>query len=341
MGTSNHGGDVLAIKKVRGKKGVFYLFMAIVFVTLFSLLFLSNYDYNQEEKTRMIASRLHSINDFTTDLQNDLDRAAFIAGFRAMIGLEEYLSDQGTFFDNQTQLEVAFKNVFITGELNGTPLDVMDNSSFNDYMNRVRNTADDVGITVNATVNDVNLTQQTPFTLLIEFDVNFYFSDLQKTAWWDYNLTFATEVAIYGIKDPLYTINTLGRVPNVILNYTLPTTGYVNDTNNDTTILKEFIEGNYYRTTPEAPSFLQRFTNDLSASPQGIESLVYLPALSDQGIVVNEDRSVVDHIYFSTNPSNSTDRCQIDGMDYTPDWFRLDQAHMDDYELDTLNSNPC
>ena len=85
----------------------------------------------------------------------------------------------------------------------------------------------------------------------------------------------------------------------------------------------------------------------VSASDYGIESLVYLPAISDQGLDNEDegfyrDRSVVDHIYFSQNPDTTNDHCSIQNMIYLPeDWFRLDNDHMDDYELTGLSSSNC
>ena len=56
----------------------------------------------------------------------------------------------------------------------------------------------------------------------------------------------------------------------------------------------------------------------------GIESLVYLPDLSTQGIAV-KDKSVVDYIYFSNNyPASQT----IAGM---PAWFKIDNNHLSTY----------
>ena len=127
---------------------------------------------------------------------------------------------------------------------------------------------------------------------------------------------------------------------NVILNFSLPADGFVNDTNNNTDTLIEFVEGSYYTENSDAPSFLQRFTNDLTASPSGIESLVHLPSLSDQGLVVINDSSVVDHIYFSASPGDD-DNCNIAGMIFSPNWLKMVNGTMSDYELDGLTFTPC
>lgn len=323
------------------KKGLLYISLAIVFVIFFGLLYLTQNAYRMEDRQQVIANRIHTMDDFVKDIDVDIDRAAFISGFRALLGVEEYLSQKGAFFNNLSTMEEAFRDVFLNGSYNSTSLAIMDNASFNDYLSKVSVQASSIGLIVSVNVTNVTLHQVSPWIIHVEFISDFNISNADEQFWWAYQKNFTTEVSITGLKDPLYTVNTLGRVPNTINKYFLPATGYVNDTNNDTAVLKEFVEGSYYRASSDAPSFLQRFTNNITASPNGVESLVYLPALSDQGIIVQEDRSVVDYLYFSENPDNTTDRCQIQNMIYTPDWFRVDLAHMNDYELDGLSSSPC
>ena len=197
-----------------------------------------------------------------------------------------------------------------------------------------------MGISANVTISNISLSQADPWTVEVEFFGEFNITDNRQAAWWEYNKTFRTYIPIFNLKDPLYTVNTQGRVPNVIMNFTIPADGFV-DASNNTAVLKVFVEESYYIASDEAPSFLQRFTNDVSSNENGIESIVYLPQLSDQGIVVKNDRSVVDHIYFSNSPGNSTDHCSISNMVYSPDWFRIDTDHLDTYKLDGLSYTTC
>ena len=75
-----------------------------------------------------------------------------------------------------------------------------------------------------------------------------------------------------------------------------------------------------------ARSEIAALEGDLSANENGIESLVYLPELSTQGISI-KSKSVVDYIYFSTNnPPSQT----VIGM---PSWFRLDDEHLSVYGI--------
>ena len=74
-----------------------------------------------------------------------------------------------------------------------------------------------------------------------------------------------------------------------------------------------------------APSFIQRFTNDVSPSPQGIESVVNIIVISDQEVAVHPDRIKVDFIYFNNLDFEKV--CVSDFEDYylilTSDWLAV------------------
>ena len=324
---------------ITGKKGMLYLFLAAILLTIFGSLYFITDGFKQSQDETTTTVRAHTINDFIDDLHDDLHRSSYISGFRALLGMEEYLSEQGTFFANKSQMEDAFRQLFVNGTYNGTSPTILDDASFSDYLTRVQQQGSKISVQLTINITNVTLEQTDPWNVFVNFTGHVHLEDPQAKMWWDYTTDFSTLIPIYGLKDPLYTVNTYGRVPNTIQNYTLPPAGFVDG--NDTTVLKAFIAGFYYKESTAAPSFIQRFTNDLSPSIDGIESLVYLPALADQDITIKTDRSVVDYIYFSASPNSTNDRCNIQNMIYTPNWFRLDQAHLAAYELDTLTSTGC
>jgi hypothetical protein len=82
--------------------------------------------------------------------------------------------------------------------------------------------------------------------------------------------------------------------------------------------------------------------NNLSPSPYGIESLVNLQVLADQGVVISDNnRSIVDYIFFGTVATNNY--CNIQNMIFEPDrWFVLDDGHSEFYQINTtLTRTPC
>ncbi len=327
--------------KIVGRKGFMLLFASLILASVFLFLFFSFTNNGFDDSVSDFRERVFFVSSFVDSLRSDFERAVYIGSFRSLLALEDYVSSRGSFFSNESETESFFRESLVNGTINGSVMDIMNDSSLNSYLLKAGAHASAVGLLVNVSIVNVSLSQDDPWHVKVVVDSNNFVSDLNGLVWWDFNQTVVSVVPVIGLKDPLYSVNTLGLVPNTIRNFSLPSTGFVNESNNDTSVLRQFLEGMYYRASPDAPSLLHRFFNDLSPDVNGIESLVYLPALSDQGLVVFSDRSVVDHIYFSDVFDNSSDRCSIDGMIYSPDWFRIDGDHVDDYELGNLSYVPC
>ncbi len=324
-----------------GKDAVAYTLLAFFFISIFVVLFMVLQGVTHQEHSDIIRSRVLSMKNFIDNLHGDIQRAAYISGYRALIALDEFVSSNGEFIASDPELEGYFREAFVNGTINGTSYDVLVNASFGDYIDRVRVQALKSGINVTVEILNVSLEQSSAWDLTVHYNGLFNITDVRGVAWWEYEHNFSTSIPIFGLRDPVYSVNTLGRVPYTITNFSLPAEGFV-DSSNDTSVLKQFIEGSYYIESTEAPNYLQRFTGDLSPDEFGIESIVYLPALSDQGLVVNNDSSVVDHIYFSNSGYNdSLDRCSIQNLIYSPDWFRLDEDHLKLYEVENLTYSSC
>ena len=85
-----------------------------------------------------------------------------------------------------------------------------------------------------------------------------------------------------------------------------------------------------FTNSSSAPSFLSRLQGSTTASPYGIESVVNVQKLSNQGITA-EQKSTIDYIYLSS--SNPLPKCTIPGM---PSWFYLDQNNLNTYQATAI-----
>jgi hypothetical protein len=69
-----------------------------------------------------------------------------------------------------------------------------------------------------------------------------------------------------------------------------------------------------------------RLEGNLGNSSYGIESLVNLEKFQKQGLII-KDRSIVDYVYFGTQ--NTVNK----RINNTPDWFKIDEGHLDVYQV--------
>lgn len=314
------------------KKAIFYMLTVIVFLGIMIIIMYTYQSYSIRDRQESIEIRIRSMNDFINDFNNDVHRSTRISATRALIALEDYISLSGEHFNDLDEFRDTFKETFYYGSINGTNHSLMEDSSFKDYENKVSANAKNTGMDFFINVSDITLEQDDPWNILVIIDAHIKLNDSSKLAYWDFNRSFITEVPIIGLRDPLYSINTFGRLQNTIR--LTNTTDFVDGTN--TSGLLSHIQNGYYIESPSAPSFLMRFYNNLSSSPYGIESLVDIEELNDQGLAVDESSPVVDYKYFSG--TYTADACGIQNM---PEWFKLEVSDLINYDLGGLNYTNC
>jgi len=295
-----------------------------VMIAYFSL---KNYNYTDAQES--VTSRIITLNDFIEDLNNDVGKATFIAAYRSLIAMEDHIALTGQYFNNS---ETAFEELFFNGTLNGMNKTIMNASSFRDYITRVSQIASDVGITMNMEIDSVTLAHKDPWHVAVTVNFSNYVNDTKETAHWTYKTSKETMVPIIELRDPIYSVQTLNRVPNVIIQTNL--TPFVNDVAdaNDTTNLQIHANESYYIASTMAPSYVMRLEGNFSNSTYGIESLVNIQELTYQGLTIETLKSIVDYIYFDPNVSTTLDLCS--GIINLTSWFKVERDHLQTYEID-------
>ena len=304
------------------KKSMFFTITAIALISLvvFSLTIYTS--YKLRDKVMVTETRIYSMNSFIDDVEKDIERGLYISGFRALMSMEQYITDNGIFIYNTNS---CFKEAFLNGTINDSQMGLMNESTFINWTQRIKEQAIKLDIIVDFNINDVVIYQENPWTANIAINVILNVEDIKKTASWQRPLYITTNISIQELEDPLYVINSYGRVTNTIIKTTI--TDFI--VNNDTTNLKIHVNNSYYIESDTAPSFLMRLEGNLSDSVYGIESLVNLEKFQAQEVPIRS-RSVVDYIYFG---DQSTENYNIKDM---PSWFKLDWEHLGTYECEDL-----
>jgi hypothetical protein len=314
-----------------GKKGVFFTFVAVVFLALliFSTAIGSNFKLRQTSFAT--ETRIHTMNMFVSDVEKDVERGAYIAGFRALVALVDEVVSTG---DYLTDVDTDFNELFFNGTLNGTNSSLLVNNTFTDWMDKTSSEAAKIDLILNFSVNSVSLFQDDPWLIGVDVDLVIKVSDREGISRWSKNKSIKSYIELEGFEDPLYPLGTNGIVENRIRRKAV--SYFVNgaDVSN---LLNHTYEGRYVAFTG-APNFLMRMEGDFGSSEYGIESLVDVDELQSKGILPNQ-RSIVDHVYFATGANPK--KYQVSGA---PSWFDLDnntnmnnsQGHLDLYEVNGL-----
>lgn len=317
------------------KKGMYFMLVSVIFLLVFTtMVFIMNVS-DSSETIQSKNYRVQLMNDFLSDFENDAPRAMYVASFRAFIALEEYVFTNGHYLNDT---EKTFSEVFYNGTLDGVYQSIMNDSSISDYLIKVNSIANKLGLNIDFLLTNISLEQNNSWNVLVTISGVVNLTEANNLASWNYETFISSLVPIYDLRDPLYTIGTNGKLLSPIKKWN-SSIEFVEDSTNSTVELQNFLNGTYYVESVDAPSFLMRFEGDNSASENGIASLVNLRILGDQGVNIETGKSVVDYVYFNANSTNNY--CNISGMIFDPNWFIVDQANANLFEVDELSKLIC
>lgn len=319
----------MAIKQF-GKKGMFLTLISISIIAAVIIIFTPS-GLDLSKNMPVIKTRVSNVNEYVLDLENVyLENALKATGRKTLIGLIGHVKDNG-FFADAVEFENAFSEVLLYGEYNGNNIGVMYENTYNDWLNQIVITAKNT-YNIDTTFSPIQLTdiqvyQIRPWFIEVEADITF--SVTSETASWTRDVTIKTEISVENFDDPYYLVNTGGSYINKIRK---------SDTKfdewSDEKVIDFIEDGNYtHFEDGQAPSFLMRFYNDISASSCcGIESLVN----PNNPSISNKDVSYVDYLYWSSvencaNPPYTLLR--VDKIHTEFPNFKFDLNHLAKYKL--------
>ena len=315
------------------KKAFFFTTIAIALSVVIILSYNVYTNYKLKDEMGVIETRINTMDSFIKDLENDLENAIFIVGFRSLLSIEDYMMDQNKFLNDANPpatpaLNTAFKDVFEKGTINSQSMFLMRNNTFLNWTERMKIQADKTDILLDFTVNSVTISHSEPWKVDISVNLDIDIKDKKNTATWAVdNKIFTKQINIsseisgnHRFVDPLYLVNNNGKVNNTIRKTTVPDFSGGN--------LVTHLNNNYYIENTDSPSYLMRFENDSSSSVYGIESLANVDLISSLSLGPS-GKTAVDHLYF--DPGSSTTDCNIEGMEISHPWFYLDSDHLGFY----------
>ncbi len=297
--------------------------MAAIVMALVIMMSFSVYEGGRlREKNSVVLLRVQTVNDFVKDVEFDLQKGVEIAATRTLLGIQEYVTEEGTYLDNAP---LVFEEGFLLGTIEGNAVSLLENATFPIWVEKIREEAWKMDINATITVMDMEISHSSPWTVNVSVVVELNISDSKKTAQWSRIKEVNSQISVAGFEDPLYIVGSNGKITNII--HITNATPFV--AGNNVSNLMLHANNSYYSASNLSPSFLLRLQGNMSASPEGIESLVYLPRLQANNIPLL-DRSVVDAIYFG---SQETTNYRINN---TPSWFKIDTEHLDTYGVTNL-----
>jgi hypothetical protein len=319
----------------RCRKGLFYIYVSSIMLLAIIIVFAMRADYSYLDRQKVSEARINSLNDLLHDLESDSERVIYVSAYRSLIALEDYVASTGKYLNDT---EEYFRIAFYNGTVNGSRVDVLENSTYSDYLGKVRFLTSLVGADLDVNVTRITLFHQSPWEVTVVVSAEIRVNDTKGLASWKFNKNYSTVVPLTNIRDPVYSIGTYGKVPNTIRPTNISASDFVVESTNSTAGLQEHINSTRYLANPQAPSYLMRMQGNFSPSPYGIESLVFIPELDVQSVPYSSQKSIVDYILLTNATGYYPLLCSFTNM---PSWFKIDQNHSADYEVNALNYSAC
>ncbi|MGV8086043.1 MAG: hypothetical protein ACP5N1_00275 [Candidatus Woesearchaeota archaeon] len=274
------------------RKGFTYIIVTTLMVAILLSIFFASNRYKYQDQEALQQMRIRAMNDFVKNFNEDIHRATYISAFRTLLALEDYVTYRGIYLTN---INESFRETFYNGTINGTVSVIMANSTFKDYVTKVSAISESTGMILNVNVTEITLSQTTPWAIDVHMFLNITLQDTKRTASWNISKEYVTVVPITNLRDPLYSKNTLNKVPNTIR--MSPSPFLIDDT--DVSNFDKHINGSYYIASSLAPNFIMRFEGKTDADPNGIESIVDNRILLNPELPSYPSRVRVDYIYFN------------------------------------------
>ncbi len=300
------------------RKGIFFTLIVIAAISLFLISYTFYRNYSDRTTTH---DRISSLNTFIFSIEENLERQIFISGFRSLFIMQIESVENGLYIQNVNN---SLNELFFNGTYNSLQQPIMVGATFEDIQQDIQQKANKVNAYITLSNPSIYLTQSDPWYVDVILTVSINAQDQGNLVTWNKTQTYTSKIPIKDFEDPLYLLNTGGVITNKIEKTPFSSFSVSN--------LINHTSSRYYKSSTQAPSYLNRLQGSNAASEFGIESLVYIPQLSNQGIII-QDKSIVDYIYFSSSFPVS---CRITG---TPNWFKIDQSHLADYNLTGLETN--
>jgi len=277
---------------VLSKRGILFTLVTIIILSLFMASY-TTYTFFKDRSS--INNRIMTLNNFVSSLEQDIPREIYISSYRAIFLIDKYELNNGVFVANVND---SLNELFFNGTINGTSEALMDDATFSSIEGFLSANAKKINANVVLQNPTISISQVSPWNMKVVFNITLSVKDKNNLAEWTRNSSVVTFIPVQNFNDPVYSVNTAGRIVNKINK-----TSYSNFVSGaDYTNLTNQFHNSLYMASVSAPSFLMRLEGNLSASPNGIESLVNPQKLISQNIIVKY-KSVVDYIYFSNfNP---------------------------------------
>ncbi|MBN2203224.1 MAG: hypothetical protein JW700_03510 [Candidatus Aenigmarchaeota archaeon] len=193
-------------------KGILYtLMISLMLIPILALVIF----YSQTSQIRDIDTdiRANELEYFSKSIERDLERFIEINGKRALISAVSKIVVNGTPLDDA---QMRLGEMMVNGTLFGEPSPLVDESNLMFWQDRINEIADSSGFIVDFENIQIYINQSDSFNLMFNVNISINISDKLEVMGVLKNISTSVPVSIEGVEDPMFPLNTYGRVVRFI-----------------------------------------------------------------------------------------------------------------------------
>jgi hypothetical protein len=266
-----------------------------------------------------VENRVEAMLSFYDSIVRDSRKSIEIMAGRALCSAIDHVVTSGNPLQSSND---TLAELILNGSISGAPQALMEGSMAKDWEDSIEYLGSLQAFDTKVEIKDLLIQPEDSFHISISYSLSVEVYDDRMV---ETNLSKTTRekviVSIENFEDPLYPLNTYGRVVNLIR----LSPHWLNYSSEDLTNLKDDLNNSYYHPSLYGASFLDRLEGKFfvqekyfKQKPVGLESFVNKDKLLSAGLLVNASATNIDYLYFS---GSNVPAYPISGM---PTNFRLD-----------------
>ncbi len=292
----------------------------LLLVPIITLAFYYSQAWPQATERLVSRSVGFGVENFVGSVADDFPRAVEISGKSAAAALVNHVVSSGEAVDDA---EAKIAELANNGYYYGSPSVLMSNNSLLAWTKRLEEKAPYFGLSVIVNITNYSAVPFDAFHVLLNATISVNASNENYEVNFSRSYSAYKIVSIEGLEDPLYALNTRGLGHRTIK-------ANVSSVYGVEAVDDAAFEA-YYVASSHAPCFFDRLENKKTLSAKyeaqarfnpGFESFVNTLSLSQQGVEVQDNASVIDHYYFDL-PQQYGFAVNDSGFA----WLKLDAEH--------------
>ncbi|MEM5793440.1 MAG: hypothetical protein QXY45_03765 [Candidatus Aenigmatarchaeota archaeon] len=191
------------------------IILVLITITIVEVIMVQREISSEKREKFYLKNRINGMNDLYSNIITDSEKSMNIIAKRAISIAINHVIKDGIPVEEANE---TIKDLMIDGTFNTSVDLLMEGSRLIDWVEKMEEIAGLKGYQLRMSFTDLRVKPYDSFNLLVEGDISINITDVENLVSINRNKTVSVLVSIEGFEDPIYPLNTNGRVTRKIYN---------------------------------------------------------------------------------------------------------------------------